>query len=122
AHTGIVFKRLDVPAERAFIPARYDAVSDTQLGTTIRNRFGVEISTVEHLMAALWGAGVDNAVIELDGPEVPIMDGTSEPFMFLIECARVVQLAEPRHIVHILKAVEVREGESIARVEPNKEG
>jgi len=60
------------------------------LGTTLCNAHGTTIATVEHLMAALWGAGIDNATIELDGPEVPIMDGSSEPFVFLIECAGVV--------------------------------
>lgn len=122
ANTGIVFKRLDVAAEQAFVPARFDVVSDTRLGTTIRNRFGVTVSTIEHLMAALWGAGVDNAVIELDGPEVPIMDGSSEPFMFLLECAGTVEMQAPRKVLRVLKAIEVREGDSIARVEPNREG
>ena len=68
ADTGIVFRRLDVPAEFACVPARYDAVCETHLGTTIRNRHDVTVSTVEHLMAALWGMGVDNACVELDGP------------------------------------------------------
>src|SRR5438045_2343194 len=79
ANTGIIFRRLDVPSEQALVPARFDAVCDTQLGTTIRNRYGVSVATIEHLMAALWGVGIDNALIELDRPEVPIMDGSSEP-------------------------------------------
>lgn len=118
AGTGIVFKRLDVAAEHALVAARYDLVGETRLGTTIQNRHGVSVSTIEHLMAAFWGAGIDNAVVELTGPEVPIMDGSSEPFLFMLECARVITLSEPRQMLRILKRVEVREGDSIASVGP----
>ena len=122
ANTGIVFKRLDVASSHATIPARFDKVCETRLGTTLRNRHGVMVSTVEHLMAAFWGVGIDNALVELDGPEVPIMDGSSEPFVFMLECARVVKLAESRRILRILKKIEVRDGESVASVEPNFDG
>jgi len=122
AETGIVFRRLDVSPEHATVPARYDLVCDAMLGTTLRNRHGVTVATVEHLMAALWGAGVDNAVVELDGPEVPIMDGSAEPFVFMLECARLVETATPRRIIQVLKTVEVRDGKSVARVSPNHEG
>lgn len=122
ANAGIVFKRLDVAPEAAHIPARFDAVCETRLGTSLRNRHGVTVSTVEHLMAALWGVGIDNAVVELDGPEVPIMDGSSEPFVFMLECAGLVELAAPRRVLRVLKPVEVRDGNSIACVEPNIEG
>ncbi len=122
AGTGIVFRRLDMPKKQALVAARYDAVSDTRLGTTIRNEYGVTVSTIEHLMAALWGAGVDNAIVELDGPEVPIMDGSSEPFVFMIECAGLKTLAAPRRILRVLKTVEISDGESTARIEPNREG
>ncbi|MFO0389743.1 MAG: UDP-3-O-acyl-N-acetylglucosamine deacetylase [Alphaproteobacteria bacterium] len=121
-NTGVVFKRLDVEHEKSLVPARYDAVCETRLGTTIRNRSGVTVSTIEHLMAALWGAGVDNVLVELDGSEVPIMDGSSEPFTFMIECARVVQQNATRRILRVLKTVEVHEGKSTARVQPNREG
>ena len=77
-------------------------------------------------MAAFWGAGVDNALVEIDGPEVPIMDGSSEPFVFMLECARLTRLPELRKVVHPLRAVEVRDGSgedtSIARIEPNYDG
>jgi UDP-3-O-[3-hydroxymyristoyl] N-acetylglucosamine deacetylase len=122
ASHGIVFKRLDVPAEHARVPAKYNLVAETRLGTTIRNQNGVGVSTIEHLMAALWGAGVDNVLIELDGPEVPIMDGSSEPFTFMLECAGVKTLAAPRKIMKLLKTVQVSEGGSIASISPNKEG
>ncbi len=121
ADTGIVFKRTDVAAKQALIPALYDNVCDTRLGTTIRNRHGVTVSTIEHLMAAFWGVGIDNAIVELDGPEVPIMDGSSEPFVFMLECAHIAQLSKARRTLRILKAVEVREGESVARITPNLE-
>jgi len=122
ANTGIIFKRLDVPKEQSLVPARYDLVTETKLGTTIRNAAGVGVSTIEHLMAALWGAGIDNVLITLDGPEVPIMDGSSEPFTFLLECAGMQTLSAPKRILKLLKTVEVREGESVARVSPNREG
>jgi UDP-3-O-[3-hydroxymyristoyl] N-acetylglucosamine deacetylase len=122
ADTGIVFRRLDVAREESLVPARYNAVCETRLGTTIKNTYGVTVATIEHLMAALWGAGVDNAIVELDGPEVPIMDGSSEPFTFMIECAGVKTLASRRQVLRVLKTVEVREGSSIARISPNTEG
>jgi len=126
ANSGIVFKRTDVASAQALVPARFDAVRDTRLGTTIGNQYGITVSTIEHLMAAFWGVGIDNAVVELDGPEVPIMDGSSEPFVFMLECARVVKLKESRKILRVLKAVEVREGHngtaSVARIEPNRDG
>ncbi len=122
ANTGIVFRRMDIAEKQSRVRARHDMVSDTRLGTTLSNRFGVEVATVEHLMAALWGAGIDNAVVELDGPEVPIMDGSSDPFMFMLECAGVAELAAPRRMIRILKAVEVKDGASVACVRPNIEG
>jgi UDP-3-O-[3-hydroxymyristoyl] N-acetylglucosamine deacetylase len=122
AGMGVVFKRMDVAAEQSLIPARFDAVCETRLGTVIRNEHGVTLSTVEHLMAALWGAGVDNVIVEVDGPEVPIMDGSSEPFMFMVECAGLARLAAPKRVVRVLKTVEVREGESIARISPHNAG
>ncbi len=122
AGSGIIFKRLDVVAAQALVPAIYDAVCETNLGTTIRNEYGVTVSTIEHLMAAIWGVGIDNAVIELDGPEVPIMDGSSEPFVFMLECAGVATLKASRKILRVLKTVEVREGNSVMSISPNKEG
>ena len=122
ADTGIVFRRLDVAADVALVPARFDLVADTRLGTTIRNQHGITVATIEHLMAAIWGVGIDNAVVELDGPEVPIMDGSSEPFVFMLECAGLASLAAPRKVLRVLKSIEVRDGESVARVQPNHEG
>lgn len=120
--TGIVFVRTDVGAEQGVIPARYDLVSETTLGTTLRNVHGVTMATVEHLMAALSGAGIDNAIIEIDAPEVPIMDGSSEPFVFLIECAGTVEQDAPRRLIEVLKPVSVREGDCVASLEPHADG
>jgi UDP-3-O-[3-hydroxymyristoyl] N-acetylglucosamine deacetylase len=116
--TGIQFKRLDVPEDVATVPAYYMNVADTMLGTTIRNEHGTTVSTIEHLMAALWGLGVDNALVTLDGPEVPIMDGSSEPFVFLIECAGVKALAAHRDTLEVLKRITVKEGESTSSIRP----
>ena len=81
ADEGIIFIRSDVKDKDPKIAARYDLVTDTKLGTTITNADGVSVSTIEHLMAALWGAGIDNAAITIEGPEIPIMDGSSWPFV-----------------------------------------
>lgn len=101
-NTGIVFIRTDLE-ENNIIKASYDKVSDTMLGTTISNDADHKVSTIEHLMAALWSCGVDNAVIEIDGPEIPVMDGSSEPFVFLIECAGIKEQQSPRSILQVLK-------------------
>jgi len=116
--TGIQFVRLDVAEEVSVVPAYYLNVSDTMLGTTIRNEYGTTVSTVEHLMAALWGLGIDNAVVTLDGPEVPIMDGSSEPFVFLIECAGLKTLDAHRDTIEVLKRVSVKDGESTVSIRP----
>lgn len=118
ADTGIVFERLDVDAEIALVPARYDAVCETTLGTTVINRYRTTVQTVEHLMAALWGCGIDNAHITLAGPEIPIMDGSSEPFVFLLECAGTRELDAPRRVLEILQPVSVKDGDSTARIVP----
>ena len=118
ANTGIVFIRKDVPEGRGVVPATYDAVTETNLGTTITNKHGITVSTIEHVMAALWGAGIDNARIEMDGPEVPIMDGSSEPFLFLLECAGRVQQKATRRTIEILREVTVEEGKSKASISP----
>ncbi len=121
ANTGIVFVRQDIDGERNTVPAVYDAVVETTLGTTISNKHGVTVSTIEHLMAAIWGAGIDNVRIILDGPEVPIMDGSSEPFIFLLECAGRVQQRAARRYVQLLREVRVEEGRSVAVARPNED-
>ncbi len=116
--TGIVFRRADVGGPDAEISARYDQVSDTRLCTTVTNDAGISVSTVEHLMAALAGCRLDNVIVEVNGPELPIMDGSAEPFVFLIDCAGVVAQDAPRRAIRVLKPVDVADGVSSARVEP----
>ena len=118
AGTGIVFKRTDIAGGGASIPAKWDRVVDTRMCTTIGNGDGVTVATVEHLMAALAGCGIDNALIELNGSEVPIMDGSAQPFVFLLECAGVVEQDEPRRVIRVLKSVSARDGDSEARLSP----
>ena len=118
-NTGIVFVRKDIDSANNAVAATFDAVAETTLGTTISNKHGVTVSTIEHLMAAIWGAGIDNARIELNGPEVPIMDGSSEPFTFLLECAGRVQQRALRRTVEVLKEVRVEEGNSVAVIRPS---
>jgi UDP-3-O-[3-hydroxymyristoyl] N-acetylglucosamine deacetylase len=100
---GIVFRRIDLGRD---IPARFDAVSDTRLCTVLGDSTG-RVGTVEHLLAALSGAGIDNALIELDGPEVPILDGSAAPFLFLLDCAGVVEQDAPRRVIEVLRPVRV---------------
>jgi UDP-3-O-[3-hydroxymyristoyl] N-acetylglucosamine deacetylase len=115
---GIWFKRTDVSdPTQAMVKADYRFVSDTRLCTVLENPYGVKVSTVEHLMAALWGCGVDNALIEIDGAEVPIMDGSSEPFVFLIECAGVAAQEAPRRIITVKTPIVVQEGTSTAIIQ-----
>jgi UDP-3-O-[3-hydroxymyristoyl] N-acetylglucosamine deacetylase len=119
-NTGIVFVRRDVEESRNVVPATYDRVTETTLGTTIANEHGVTVSTIEHVMAALWGAGIDNATIELDGPEVPIMDGSSEPFIFLIDCAGRREQNVAKRVIEVLKPVTVQEKDSTATLSPRE--
>jgi UDP-3-O-[3-hydroxymyristoyl] N-acetylglucosamine deacetylase len=105
AGTGIVFRRTDLGRD---IPALFDRVVDTRLCTAI-GEGEARISTIEHVMAALAGSGVDDAVVEVDGPEVPIMDGSAAPFLFLIDCAGIVTTAAPRAAIEVLRAVRVEE-------------
>lgn len=116
---GIVFRRTDLPESEALIPARWDAVVPSKLCTLLANPQGASISTVEHVMAALAGCGIHNALIEVDGPEVPILDGSAAPFVRGFLAAGVVtQKAEVRAL-KILRAVEVRDGDAVARLEPS---
>jgi UDP-3-O-[3-hydroxymyristoyl] N-acetylglucosamine deacetylase len=118
ADDGIVFHRTDISDRDARIEALWSNVSDTQLCTAISNAEGVSVATIEHLMAALAGCGIDNAKIEIDGPEVPIMDGSSAPFVSLVEEAGVVELNAPRRIIRVLKPIEVNVGDSCAKLAP----
>jgi len=107
AGTGIVFIRSDIQDRDNRIEARADAVTAVRLGTTISNAAGASVATVEHLMAALAGIGVDDLVIEIDGPELPVMDGSSAPFVELIHKVGLKTHAMPRRAIQVLKPVVV---------------
>jgi UDP-3-O-[3-hydroxymyristoyl] N-acetylglucosamine deacetylase len=119
ADFGVEFRRVDITDKDNRIPARFDLVNDTQLCTRLCNESGVEIATVEHLMAALAGCGVHNAIVEIDGPEVPIMDGSSDRFVKEILTAGVVELDAPVKVLRILKAVSVTDGDAFAELSPS---
>jgi UDP-3-O-[3-hydroxymyristoyl] N-acetylglucosamine deacetylase len=116
-NSGITFIRKDI-SPAAVIPARADLVTETRLGSVLTNAQGVSVSTVEHLMAALWGMGIDNATLYLNAGEVPIMDGSSLPFIEAIHQAGLQRQAAPRRFIKILKPLEIRMGESLLRIEP----
>lgn len=118
AGSGIAFWRSDVRGADRLVPARWDAVAPSRLCTQIENAHGVSVSTIEHVMAALAGCGVHNALIEIDGPEVPILDGSSAPFVRAIMAAGLRVLDAPLQALRVLKPVEVREGAALARLEP----
>ena len=112
---GIVFIRKDISDNP--ISASLSNVYDTRLSTTI-SKGESSVSTVEHLLSALAGLGIDNAQIELDGPEVPIMDGSSRPFVFLIQSAGICEQNYPKRFIKIKKAIEVRQNDKWAKIEP----
>lgn len=117
--TGISFLRTDVASGTGLVPARWNTVVDTRMCTMIGNEHGVTVGTIEHLMAALRGCGVDNVLIELDGPEVPVMDGSSAPFVFLIDCAGVERQPARRSVIRILDTIRVEEGPAWATLAPD---
>ena len=121
ADTGIVFIRTDVAEDEAVIPALCASVCDVTLSSKIGNRFGHVVGTVEHLMAAFAGLRVDNAIVEIDAPEVPIMDGSAAPFVKLIERAGMRELNASRRIVRIKKPVRVTHGDSYCELVPDNE-
>lgn len=114
--SGIVFRRVDLDPV-VEVQARADNVGDTMLSTTLMNG-DVRVSTVEHLMSAMAGLGIDNAVIDLSAAEVPIMDGSAGPFVFLIQAAGIQEQSEPKKFVRILKEVTVSEGDKKATFLP----
>lgn len=120
-NSGIVFRRTDLENGKNEIKANYKNVKTTNLGTTITNEFDAKVATIEHLMAAIWGCGIDNLIVELDGPEIPIMDGSAEPFVFLIECAGINIQDEPRRVIEIIKKIRVEEKDKFIELEPAKD-
>jgi UDP-3-O-[3-hydroxymyristoyl] N-acetylglucosamine deacetylase len=118
-NTGILFCRTDLPVEQSFIKANFNHVSETRLSTSIANEFGATVSTIEHLMAALWGARIDNVIVEVDNKEMPIMDGSSKDFIFLIESAGILEQKNTRNRIQIMKDFEFTHGDSKYKVSPS---
>ena len=114
--SGIVFHRVDL-AKAVDIPAHALNVGDTRLSSTIE-KDGARISTVEHILSALAGLGIDNLHIDIAGPEIPIMDGSAGPFVFLLQSAGIIEQDAPKRYLKIVSPVEVRDGDKWARFEP----
>lgn len=121
AGAGIVFVRTDLPDGQNEIPARWDLVTDTRLCTLISNRHGARVGTVEHLMSALRGCGIDNLRIEIDGPEVPVMDGSAAPFVDLIDATGLNRQEQPVRVIRVLKDIRVQDGDKSAALTPSDE-
>ena len=117
--TGIIFKRMDLNKNNVLIP-NFSNVSNTSLNTTISNEFGVKVSTIEHLMGALFGLGIDNALIEIDNEEVPILDGSAKEFIEKIVSAGIKISNSPIKIIKINKKIEFKDGEREISISPSK--
>ncbi|MDJ1256258.1 MAG: UDP-3-O-acyl-N-acetylglucosamine deacetylase [Candidatus Midichloria mitochondrii] len=118
ANHGIVFVRSDL-RENNKIPALFDRVIDTSMCTKIANEYGASVSTIEHLMSALWGSGIDNAIIYVDGAEVPVMDGSSDCFINLIKQSGIVSQSEQRKFIEISKSVKIEMNDKSIVAEPD---
>ncbi len=118
ASHGIVFRRTDVGGAAALVPANWRNVEQTALNTRIVNGHGVSVATIEHLMAALSGTGIHNALIDIDGPEVPILDGSAAAFVRGLVDAGVTRLNAPLRAIEIRDVIEVRQGAALARLSP----
>ena len=115
-NSGIIFKRIDVKKNNIVIP-NFANVSDVTLCTTISNQFGIKVSTVEHLMAAFYGLGIDNAIVELNSQEVPILDGSAKEFVKLIKEAGIKVSDVPIKLIKINKKIEVYEGDKFVSID-----
>ncbi len=118
-NTGIIFKRVDIRENNIVIPNLFN-VSSAVFCTTISNEHGVSVSTIEHLMGALYGLGIDNALIEIDNPEVPILDGSAKFFVEAIIKAGIQNSNEPIKIIKIDKKIEFKDGDKSILIEPSK--
>ena len=114
--TGVVFRRVDLPGAPE-VRATATQVGETMLGTTLVQG-EAKVSTVEHLLSAIAGLGIDNVIVEVSAAEVPIMDGSAGPFVFLLQSAGITEQAKPKRFVRVLKSVEVRDGDKWARFDP----
>ena len=120
-NTGIVFKRIDIKKDN-LIEANYKNVFSARLCTSLKNKSNISISTVEHLMAAFYMIGIDNALIEVNGPEIPIMDGSSKNFVETIKNVGLETLNGKRKFLKILRTIENQEGEKLIAIKPSSLG
>lgn len=116
--SGIVFKRVDIP-ENNLIEAKFNNVTTTNLGTTIANSQQVSVATIEHLMSAIWASGIDNLIIEIDSQEVPIMDGSASPFIFLLQCAGIINQEDPKKYLIINQPIEFYHQDKFIKAKPS---
>ena len=120
-NTGIIFKRIDIDDEKNVIEANYKNVSSPILCTKIKNSHGITVSTIEHLMAAFYGEGIDNILVEIDAPEIPIMDGSAFEFVEAIRSAGIIKQNSSKKFIEVLKKVEIKDKEKYISIEPLKE-
>ena len=120
--TGIVFVRTGLDGCDREVKAAFNSVTATELATVLGDRNGPLVSTAEHVLAALCGMGIDNALIEIDGPEVPIMDGSAAPFVAAIDQAGILTQSAARRYIQVLKPVQVAIGRSVGELRPNSSG
>ncbi|GBR06692.1 UDP-3-O-acyl-N-acetylglucosamine deacetylase [Gluconacetobacter liquefaciens] len=120
-NSGILFRRVDLDGRA--IPGRFDHVVDTRLSTVIGDPTNpaLRVATIEHLMAALSATGVDNVLIDVDGPELPVLDGSAADFVFLLDCAGLAEQAAPRAAIDVLRPVRVTDGDAFAELRPARE-
>ena len=116
-NTGIIFKRVDLD-DNNIIKAKYDNVIEPVLCTKLKNSKGISVSTIEHLMAAFYGEGIDNAVVEIDAPEIPIMDGSAFDFVEAIKSSGIKEQNNPRKFIKVLKKIEIKDGPKYISIEP----
>lgn len=116
-NTGIIFKRIDLDDDN-IIKAKYDNVIEPVLCTKLKNSDGISVSTIEHLMAAFYGEGIDNAIVEIDAPEIPIMDGSAFDFVEAIKSSGIKEQNEPRKFIKVLKKIEIKDGSKYISIEP----
>ena len=119
ADTGILFKRVDL-SEKNLIHATFTNVTSAKLCTTLENEYGVKVSTVEHLLAAFYISGIDNAVVEIDNEEVPIMDGSAKDFLDILKKIDLIDLPQKRKYMKILSKIELVDGKRKILIEPNE--
>jgi len=116
--TGIIFRRTDVESSKNTVKAKYDNVCDTKLGTVIKNKHGTKVFVIEHLMAAIWSSRITNLIIELDNVEVPAMDGSAEPFIFMLASAGMKEQEALCKTLEITKEVRVEAGDKYISIKP----